>query len=331
MAGRLVLVSTSHRVAVGLLTQAAWRELLSADRILAAPGHPLAEVLGGMDLSVEDVDPGSPGALARRLLELSAQDVVVWLMGDDADPWLGEALAPQLAAAADAGAAPEVEILQGSFDIPGARLLDLVAVMDRLRSPGGCPWDAEQTHASLAPYLLEETYEALEAIDAANSDDLREELGDLLLQVAFHSRVAEEHPDRPWSIDDVAAGIVAKLVRRHPHVFADADATTPDEVEAHWHQLKAEEKGRTSVVDGVPLAQPALSLAAKLLARAARAELPLEVDEPELPDDLTADQLGLILLGVVSAARRQGLDAEGALRQATQELRRQIRQLEGSR
>ena len=230
-----------------------------------------------------------------------------------------------------AGVAPELEMVQGSFDVPGARLLDVVAVMDQLRSPGGCPWDAEQSHASLAPYLLEESYETLEAIDAGNLDDLREELGDLLLQVAFHARVAEEHPDRPWSIDDVAAGLVAKLVRRHPHVFADADVATADEVEANWHRLKADEKGRSSAVDGVPLAQPSLALSAKLLSRASRAEVALEVDEPDLPDDLTDGQLGVILLGVVSAARRQGLDPEGALRRAALDLRRRIREAEAPR
>jgi XTP/dITP diphosphohydrolase len=129
---------------------------------------------------------------------------------------------------------------------PGARLLDLVAVMDRLRSPGGCPWDREQTHASLAPYLLEETYETLEAIDSGDRAHLREELGDLLLQVVFHARVAAEHPLDPWTVDDVAAGITDKLVRRHPHVFADASAESAAHVEAAWDRLKAPEKERAS-------------------------------------------------------------------------------------
>lgn len=331
MSGRLVLLSTSHRVAVGLLTRAAWAALESAEAILAAPGHPLVDVLRDLELSVSEVEVTAPSEHVRHLLDRSAVDTVVWLVGDDGDVWLSEALAPQLAQAAETGGAPELEVIQGSFDVPGARVLDLVTVMDQLRSPGGCPWDAEQTHRSLAPYLLEEAYETLAAIDAGDSDHLREELGDLLLQVAFHSRVAEEDDDRPWSIDDVAAEVVAKLVRRHPHVFADGDASTAAEVETSWHRLKAAEKGRTSAVDGVPLALPALSLAAKLLARAAAAELPLEVEEPDLPDELTEHQLGLILLGVVSGARRQGLDAEGALRRATVELRRQIREVETPR
>src|SRR5579875_1976037 len=156
-----------------------------------------------------------------------------------------------------------------------SQLQRAVEVMDRLRSPGGCPWDAEQTHASLARYLLEETYEVLEAIETADPVLLREELGDLLLQVLFHARLAEEEPE-PFSIEDVAADLVAKLVRRHPHVFGDADSSDAAAVNERWEQQKAVEKGRTSAVDGVPLAQPALALAAKLVARAERAGLAVE-------------------------------------------------------
>jgi XTP/dITP diphosphohydrolase len=240
----------------------------------------------------------------------------VWLVADDGDDELTAALAPLIAQRADDGTAPELEVVHGSFDVPGARLLDLVAVMDRLRSPGGCPWDAEQTHASLARYLLEETYETLEALDNGDLDHLREELGDLLLQVVFHARVAEENTDRPWSIDDVAAGIVEKLVSRHPHVFGDAatDTLTPTEVESNWETMKAAEKGRKSPVDGVPMTLPALALATKLLDRVVSTGGDVAVEEPELPDDLTAEQLGVILFGLVSAARRQGLDPESALR-----------------
>src|SRR6201994_1209317 len=128
-----------------------------------------------------------------------------------------------------------------------AALLRAVAVMDRLRSPGDCPWDAAQTHESLARYLLEETYETLEAIESGDPAHLREELGDLLLQVLFHARLAEELPTgQRFSIDDVAADLVAKLVRRHPHVFADASAESPAAVEQNWEQLKAAEKKRES-------------------------------------------------------------------------------------
>ena len=127
---------------------------------------------------------------------------------------------------------------------PGERLLDLVAVMDRLRSPGGCPWDARQTHASLVEYLVEEAYETVEAIEESDRVGLREELGDLLLQVVFHARIAAEDVADPWTIDDVADGIVSKLISRHPHVFGDVSADTPEQVEANWHALKAKEKGR---------------------------------------------------------------------------------------
>ena len=330
MSGRLVLLSTSHRVATGLLTRSAWQTLERADQILCTIDHPLRSALLDAELPPAVVDVTSPHQLARLLLEASADATVVWLVADDGDPSLGDALAPKLAQAAEAGNAPELEVMLGSFDVPGARLIDLVAVMDRLRSPDGCPWDAEQTHASLAPYLLEETYEALQAIDTGDLDELREELGDLLLQVAFHARVAEENPDRPWSIDDVAAGIVEKLVRRHPHVFGDVDATTPEQVEANWHELKVAEKGRSSAVDGVPMALPALALSAKLISRAARGKVPVDIDELELPEDLTEEQLGLLLLGVVSAARRLGLDAEGALRQAALDLAERIRAMESA-
>ncbi|HRW18415.1 MAG TPA: MazG family protein [Dermatophilaceae bacterium] len=127
---------------------------------------------------------------------------------------------------------------------PGAALLDLVAVMDRLRSPGGCPWDAEQTHATLAPYLLEESYETVEAIASGDRDHLVEELGDVLLQVVFHARVGQEHPEAPFDIDDVAAGIAAKLRRRHPHVFGDVVVGSAEEVSANWEQIKADERAQ---------------------------------------------------------------------------------------
>ena len=198
----------------------------------------------------------------------------------------------------------------------GARLLDLVAVMDRLRSPGGCPWDAAQTHASLVTYLLEEAYETVEAIESGDDAALREELGDLLLQVVFHARLAEEH-DPPWDVDDVAGGIVDKLIARHPHVFGDATADSAAHVEARWDELKRVEKGRTSAVDGVPLGQPALALAGKLLGRVERAGLDVPAPTASLEDAFGSEEaLGDALLGIVAAARADGLDAERALRAA---------------
>jgi XTP/dITP diphosphohydrolase len=233
----------------------------------------------------------------------------------------------------------------GPTGTPGARLLDLVAVMDRLRSPGGCPWDGEQTHASLVTYLLEEAYETVEAIEAGDDTMLREELGDLLLQVVFHARIAQERAEAPWSIDDVADGIVTKLVRRHPHVFADAEAPTAADVEATWHRAKAVEKGRTSPVDGVPLAQPALALAAKLLGRVAAAggvpaaggggttsadagPAPAAVRAAEglgRSSYVSEEALGEALFAVVARAREAGLNPERALRAAARRYATAIR------
>ena len=219
---------------------------------------------------------------------------------------------------------------------PGSVFLDLVAVMDRLRSPGGCPWDARQTHRSLVEYLVEETYETVEAIETDDRAGLREELGDLLLQVVFHARIAQEDPADPWGIDDVAGGIVAKLVARHPHVFGDEQAGTADEVEANWHARKAIEKGRTSVTDGIPMQLPALVLAAKVLARSVAFTDDLGVPsrhEAALAavDDLVSEEaFGDLLLGLVAIGRDEGWDAEAALRGATRRRIDAIRALEAS-
>lgn len=202
----------------------------------------------------------------------------------------------------------------------GERVLDLVEVMDRLRSPGGCPWDARQTHASLVEYLVEEAYETVEAIEEQDDAGLREELGDLLLQVVFHARIAQD--DEGWDIDDVAQGIVDKLIRRHPHVFADADADTAEKVEANWHALKAQEKGRDSVTDGIPEHLPALLRASKVHSRSASLgedlpEIARIAQAEEILDSVeTEEGLGDVLLAVASLARSRGWDAEGALRQA---------------
>jgi XTP/dITP diphosphohydrolase len=195
---------------------------------------------------------------------------------------------------------------------PGGALLDAVAVMDRLRSPGGCPWDAEQTHASLLQYLVEECYELYEAIEDDDRDAMREELGDVLLQVLFHARVAAEpDPDgegAPFDIDDVARDLVAKLVGRHPHVFAGTERIdTAQLLEHRWEELKRAEKQRESSVDGVPLGQPAVALAAKLTSRTARAGLP-----PELLPAGTG--VGHQLFAAAAAAKLAGVDPEAELR-----------------
>ena len=218
---------------------------------------------------------------------------------------------------------------------PGDGLSALIEVMDRLRSPGGCPWDARQTHRSLAEYLIEEAYETVEAIESGDRDDLREELGDLLLQVVFHSRIAEEDAEDPWGIDDVAQGIVDKLVRRHPHVFVtasvDADAvTTPEQVESRWHELKTQEKGRASVTEGIPEALPALLRASKVLARSEHLDVPLpEIANPTAGIESEED-LGDLLLVLVAASRARGWDAEAALRDALRRQTSRIRDAEGA-
>jgi tetrapyrrole methylase family protein / MazG family protein len=149
----------------------------------------------------------------------------------------------------------------------GARLLDLVRVMARLRAPDGCPWDREQTHASLARHLLEETHEVLDAIDADDRERLREELGDVLLQVAFHAQLAAD--DGAWDVDDVAQGIVEKLIRRHPHVFGDVEVSGADEVLVNWERIKAGEKGHKPIEDDIPASLPALARASKVQRRTA--------------------------------------------------------------
>ena len=222
-------------------------------------------------------------------------------------------------------------------DRAGERLLELVAVMDRLRSPGGCPWDAKQTHTSLVEYLVEETYETVEAIETGDRTALREELGDLLLQVVFHARIAAEDAADPWTIDDVADGITAKLVRRHPHVFGGepAPGSEPGD-EAGWQAIKSAEKQRESVTDGVPDALPALVLAAKLLTRAGHGEVDVPVADLTSRDvasralaEVGAGGLGDLLLALVAEARDQGLDAETELRAATRRHRAAIRAAEG--
>jgi XTP/dITP diphosphohydrolase len=196
-----------------------------------------------------------------------------------------------------------------------------VEVMDRLRSPGGCPWDAAQSHRSLARYLVEETYETVEAIETDDAALLREELGDLLLQVLFHARLAQEHPEpERFSIDDVADDLVTKLVHRHPHVFAQAVVSGADEVNANWERLKVVEKGRTSAVDGVPQAQPALALASKLVARTARAGLSVA--------DPYGDGIGERLFALAREASEAGIDPETALRETARRYRDAVRAAE---
>ena len=207
-----------------------------------------------------------------------------------------------------------------------SELTRLREVMDKLRSPGGCLWDAEQDHVSLLKFLLEESYEFIEAVEENDRDAMQEELGDLLLQVYFHSRMAEENKEQPFNIEDVAKGVADKLIRRHPHVFSDTVVSSSSEVLENWEAQKAVEKGRTSAIDGVPLAQPALTLVSKLLYRASKSNYKLPIAEPvKLPDGIEQDQFGELLLGLISQAVEKGLDPEAALRGAAKSLITQIK------
>jgi len=209
---------------------------------------------------------------------------------------------------------------------PAGELDRLVAVMARLRGPGGCPWDAEQTHASLVRYLIEETAELVEAIETADRDALLEELGDVLYQVLFHADLARATPGEGFDIDDVARATAAKMIGRHPHVFGDASAADADAVVELWEEQKRREKRhRTSVLDGVPMGMPSLLLAEKLVGRAARAGLELR-PVVAVPDD--EDALGDHLLDLVVSASARGLDAERALRGAVRRLTERIRAAE---
>jgi XTP/dITP diphosphohydrolase len=281
----------------------------SADAVLSDGRTPeLEEALAAEGVEVRGVTDPLPS-----LLEACAQGrTAVWLCADD--DAVADAVAAEIVARADRGdRSLDVEVLTGSYDEPGSRLLDLVEVMDRLRTQ--CPWDREQTHRSLVRYLVEESYETVEAIETGDRDHLREELGDLLLQVMFHSRIATEHPDDPWTVDDVAAGIVDKLVRRHPHVFADVAVADVGEVETNWESIKSAEKQRTSVLEGIPLSMPALSLAEKVLGRAARAGV-----EPTAAAGDPGEEVGSGLLALVAEAGERGVDPEQALRDAVRRL-----------
>ena len=321
--GRITLLLTSPRTAPGLLTWPAWQRLREATVVLAADPDPAWVIqFETAGIMIEDVAQLPAGQRAGRLTELASEPAdVLWWGSPDGDPGLTDALAEHLSRRAISGAPPQIEVLTGSHDVPGARLLDLVAVMDTLRSPGGCPWDAKQTHTSLLPYLLEETHEVMEAVESGDRDHLSEELGDLLLQVVFHARLAEEDPGTPFGIDDVAAGIVTKLVRRHPHVFGtqaeddgqDDRALSATDVEQNWERLKSAEKPSRAGFDGIPVTLPALARAQKMLGRLERAGTDVDA---AIAEAANGDRVAASLLAAVLQARRSDQDAEASLRAA---------------
>ncbi|MFK4690335.1 nucleoside triphosphate pyrophosphohydrolase [Streptomyces pristinaespiralis] len=316
--GRIVLLTASHRVAPGLLSWPAWRTLHAADRVLCAdPHHRQLSYLREAGVTVEHAAPS-----AQELVDACAGGrTIVVLASGEGEPVLTDGLA-RLGGSGRVSM-PDLELLPGAYDLPGARLLDLVEVMDRIRRE--CPWSSQQTHKGLAKYGIEEAYELVEAIEDGDRDELREELGDVLLQVVFHARIAEEggpgEEDEPFSIDDVAGTIVEKLIHRHPHVFGEETASTPEEVKAHWLRTKAIEKQRDSVTDGVPLGQPGLALAAKLASRVRTAgfDVPLPAGQG----------VGYELLALAVRAEAAGVDPEAALRAAARAYRDAIRVAEG--
>ena len=217
----------------------------------------------------------------------------------------------------------------------------LISIIDKLRAPDGCPWDREQTHLSIRDSLLEECYEVLEALDANDTLELKTELGDLLLQVVFHAKIAAENGD--FTISDVIEGIVSKLVRRHPHVFGDIDAKNSAEVLRHWEAIKkAERPERASMLDGVPKALPALAYSQEIQGRVARVGFDWKDDQgvldklteevEELKNSTTAaereDEFGDVLFTMVNYARRQGIDAESALRGASRKFYERFKKME---
>ncbi|MEU5904402.1 nucleoside triphosphate pyrophosphohydrolase [Micromonospora sp. NPDC047467] len=310
MTARIVLLVTSPRLPAGLLTAAAW-DVVRQHPVLTGAESELTTAMrqAGADVTVVD------GPATQPLLDaVAAHGTVVWLAGPAGDESLARELGLRLAR--EPGLA-EMELMYGSWDPPGARLLDAVAVLDRLASPGGDPWKRAQTHRSLAGYLLEESYEAYDAIIADDTDALREELGDVLLQVVLHARLAEELPEgERWTIDDVAGGLVDKMIRRNPHVFAGAEAGTLEEITENWERIKRAEKARDSVLDGIALSQPALALATQILDRAARANLTVPLPAPDDAPDEEA-RLGASLLATVATARKANLNPEEALRRVT--------------
>lgn len=211
-----------------------------------------------------------------------------------------------------------------SDHIFGSELLRLVEVMDRLRSPGGCAWDAEQTHESLIKYLLEESYEFIDAIESGDRAGLREELGDILLQVYFHSRIAQDHPSDPFTIDDVAGAIADKLISRHPHVFAGLEVSGTEEIIENWEVIKAKEKGRTSPLDGVAMSQPALPLVSKLIYRADKYGAPLDLPKYQSEIAATEESVGLALAAVIAWAYEHQIDPELALRAQARAMMEQL-------
>jgi MazG family protein len=352
---RVVLVASSPRLPL-LFPPQTWRALDAARPVWVLDAdHPSLPALDVAEVPWQVLAPAADTGPAGRDLLLVGQGLdteAVAVARRQADALLEEArrngtatllLPPvndgplvQLVADRAARGHVEVEAVYPVGEPKGAALLDLVATETRLRGPGGCPWDREQTHASLARHLVEEAYEVLDAIEEGDPEHLREELGDLLLQVVFHAQLAEDAGE--FDVDGVARAITEKLVRRHPHVFADLRVSSAGEVVRNWEAIKREEEGRGDPLAGIPSALPALQLAAKLQRRAADggvappavADPPAQVQE-ELdrvagasdPERLES-AVGDLLFAVVALARAKGVEPEAALRRTARRFRAQL-------
>ena len=345
---RLVLIDTADQLP-GLLPLHAWSALMSSELVLVADeDHPFVAHLDMAELRFEVLPPlgeesvslagidlmgGGDPRLVRRarhvVQRVQETDEVSYLFGPRDDESFTQVLGME---AARAGI--EVEVVYFMAAPKGLRLLELVGIEERLLGPGGCPWDREQDHRTLAEYAVEEVFELIEAIESGDAAHIREELGDVLLQVVFHAQIAEA--EGRFTIDDVAGGVADKLVRRHPHVFADVQVADAAEVMANWDELKAAEKPeREGVFDGIPAGQPALGYVRKLQSRAAKTGFDWEADGEaadrirlELEEFLAAGsdaqregEIGDLLMSVVGLARRHGVDPELALRGAARRFR----------
>jgi XTP/dITP diphosphohydrolase len=350
---RVVLVASSPRLPL-LFPPQTWRALDAARPVwLLDDGHPslpaleVAEIPWAVLAPAADTGPAGRDLLlvgqgldmeavahARRqadaLLDHARRDGAATLLL----PPVNDGPLVQLVADRAARSHIEVEAVYPVGEPKGAALLDLVATETRLRGPGGCPWDREQTHASLARHLVEEAYEVLDAIEEGDPEHLREELGDLLLQVVFHAQLAEDAGD--FDVDGVARTITEKLVRRHPHVFGDLRVASAGEVVRNWEAIKREEEGRSDPLAGIPSALPALQLAAKLQKRAPAGAFDAGAGTParirERLDDLAGaadpDRLeaavGELLFEVVALARARGVEPEAALRATARRFRARL-------
>jgi XTP/dITP diphosphohydrolase len=349
--GRVVLVETSDLLP-GLLPFQAWDALATADVVLLRDpaAHPSAAALhlAGLDLVALDptpldrgdlllTRPGDPDdrRLAKSLVAIARERGRVVYLLEDSERGLAPALAGMVAE-------HDVEIeLVFLAQLPrGTELLRAVSIMDRLRDPdGGCPWDLEQDHHSLARYLVEETYELLDAVAVENDHDVMEELGDVLLQVLFHARIAAER--HAFGVDDVARTLVDKLVRRHPHVFAGVEGVDDaDAVQRNWDRLKSTEKGGRGPLDGIPSGMPGLALLDALLRRVRR--LGMMPEEPAVVvADLRAtldmleagvagtnadevELVGRLMAQAAGLARLLGVEADAAARTAAARLRAEV-------